>query len=113
MKPLKLTITAFGPYKHTEVIDFQQLGEYRLFAISGKTGAGKTTIFDAICYALYGAGSGEDRQDTAMLRSGFAADAVSREVPSYRRAPFYMVSGRCPGCQAWNNGSPWSRHDGK
>ena len=80
MKPLKLTITAFGPYKHTEVIDFQQLGDYRLFAISGKTGAGKTTIFDAICYALYGSGSGEDRQDTAMLRSGFAADDVYTAV---------------------------------
>ncbi|MFJ7669316.1 AAA family ATPase [Lysinibacillus sp. NPDC097195] len=80
MKPLKLTITAFGPYKETEVIDFQQLGDYRLFAISGKTGAGKTTIFDAICYALYGSGSGEDRQDTAMLRSGFAADDVYTAV---------------------------------
>ncbi|MGE6516108.1 AAA family ATPase [Lysinibacillus sphaericus] len=80
MKPLKLTITAFGPYKNTEVIDFQQLGEHRLFAISGKTGAGKTTIFDAICYALYGSGSGEDRQDTAMLRSGFAEDDVYTAV---------------------------------
>jgi len=80
MKPLKLTITAFGPYKNTEVIDFQQLGEHRLFAISGKTGAGKTTIFDAICYALYGAGSGEDRQDTALLRSGFADDDVYTAV---------------------------------
>ncbi|KOY81936.1 SMC family ATPase [Lysinibacillus macroides] len=80
MKPLKLTITAFGPYKNTEVIDFQQLGEYRLFAISGKTGAGKTTIFDAICYALYGAGSGEDRQDTALLRSGFADDDIYTAV---------------------------------
>ncbi|QIC47350.1 SMC family ATPase [Lysinibacillus sphaericus] len=80
MKPLKLTITAFGPYKNTEIIDFQQLGEHRLFAISGKTGAGKTTIFDAICYALYGAGSGEDRQDTALLRSGFADDDVYTAV---------------------------------
>ncbi|MEX3747764.1 AAA family ATPase [Lysinibacillus xylanilyticus] len=80
MKPLKLTITAFGPYKNTEVIDFQQLGDHRLFAISGKTGAGKTTIFDAICFALYGAGSGEDRQDTAMLRSGFADDDVYTAV---------------------------------
>ncbi|MFT9819504.1 SbcC/MukB-like Walker B domain-containing protein [Lysinibacillus sp. NPDC056185] len=80
MKPLKLTITAFGPYKNTEVIDFQQLGEHRLFAISGKTGAGKTTIFDAICYALYGSGSGEDRQDTAMLRSGFADDDMYTAV---------------------------------
>ncbi|WP_155593513.1 SbcC/MukB-like Walker B domain-containing protein [Lysinibacillus cavernae] len=80
MKPLKLTITAFGPYKDTEVIDFQELGEHRLFAISGKTGAGKTTIFDAICYALYGSGSGEDRQDTALLRSGFAYDDVYTAV---------------------------------
>lgn len=80
MKPLKLTITAFGPYKDTEVIDFQELGEHRLFAISGKTGAGKTTIFDAICYALYGSGSGEDRQDTALLRSGFAHDEVYTAV---------------------------------
>lgn len=80
MKPLKLTITAFGPYKDTEVIDFQELGEHRLFAISGKTGAGKTTIFDAICYALYGSGSGEDRQDTALLRSGFAPDDVYTAV---------------------------------
>ncbi|GLC90335.1 AAA family ATPase [Lysinibacillus piscis] len=80
MKPLKLTMTAFGPYKQTEVIDFQQLGDHRLFVISGKTGAGKTTIFDAICYALYGAGSGEDRQDTAMLRSGFAEDDVYTAV---------------------------------
>ncbi|QGG53202.1 SbcC/MukB-like Walker B domain-containing protein [Lysinibacillus pakistanensis] len=80
MKPLKLTITAFGPYKNTEIIDFQQLGDHRLFAISGKTGAGKTTIFDAICYALYGSGSGEDRQDTAMLRSGFAEDDIYTTV---------------------------------
>ena len=80
MKPLMLTITAFGPYKNTEIIDFQQLGDHRLFAISGKTGAGKTTIFDAICYALYGSGSGEDRQDTAMLRSGFAEDDVYTAV---------------------------------
>jgi len=93
MKPLKLTITAFGPYKHTEVIDFQQLGEFRLFAISGKTGAGKTTIFDAICYALYGSGSGEDRQDTAMLRSGFAADDVytSVELVFEMRGKVYQI----------------------
>ncbi|MFJ7408772.1 MULTISPECIES: AAA family ATPase [unclassified Lysinibacillus] len=93
MKPLKLTITAFGPYKHTEIIDFQQLGDYRLFAISGKTGAGKTTIFDAICYALYGSGSGEDRQDTAMLRSGFAADDVytSVELVFEMRGKVYQI----------------------
>ena len=93
MKPLKLTMTAFGPYKNTEVIDFEQLGEHRLFAISGKTGAGKTTIFDAICYALYGAASGEDRQDTATLRSGFAEDDVytSVELRFEMRGKTYQV----------------------
>ncbi|MEG0448362.1 MAG: SMC family ATPase [Lysinibacillus sp.] len=80
MKPIKLSMTAFGPYKGTEVIQFDELGEHRLFAISGKTGAGKTTIFDAICYALYGSGSGEDRQDTSSLRSGFAEDTTYTAV---------------------------------
>ena len=93
MKPLKLTMTAFGPYKNTEVIDFEQLGDHRLFAISGKTGAGKTTIFDAICYALYGSASGEDRQDTAILRSGFADDDVytAVELKFEMRGRIYQV----------------------
>ena len=63
MRPLKLTMTAFGPYKNSEVIDFSELKDNRLFVISGNTGAGKTTIFDAICFALYGSASGEDRSD--------------------------------------------------
>lgn len=76
MKPLKLKITAFGPYKETEIIDFTELGDNRLFVISGMTGAGKTTIFDGISFALYGSGSGQDRQDIKSLRSDFADDAV-------------------------------------
>ena len=68
MKPLKLTMTAFGPYKDTEVIDFTKLQNHRLFVISGKTGAGKTTIFDGICFALYGSASGEDRSDSKSLK---------------------------------------------
>jgi exonuclease SbcC len=72
MRPLKLTMTAFGPYKDRETIDFTALEDRRLFVISGNTGAGKTTIFDAICFALYGAASGEDRFDSRMLRSHFA-----------------------------------------
>lgn len=76
MRILKLTMTAFGPYKGTEVIDFRELGEQRLFVISGMTGAGKTTIFDGISFALYGSGSGQDRKDTKSLRSDFAEDAV-------------------------------------
>jgi DNA repair protein SbcC/Rad50 len=74
MKPIKLSMTAFGPYKRTEVIDFRDLKEHRLFLISGNTGAGKTTIFDAICFALYGEASGEDRKDPSLLRSHYAND---------------------------------------
>ncbi|MDQ0352054.1 exonuclease SbcC [Alkalibacillus filiformis] len=80
MKPLKLTLTAFGPYKDKEVIDFEELENNRLFVISGKTGAGKTTIFDGISFALYGAASGEDRESDQMLRSDFAHDDVHTSV---------------------------------
>ncbi|WP_242142916.1 MULTISPECIES: AAA family ATPase [unclassified Bacillus cereus group] len=80
MRPIQLTMTAFGPYKQREVIDFSDLGDHRIFAISGNTGAGKTTIFDAICYALYGEASGEERSDTSMLRSHFADDSVYTSV---------------------------------
>ncbi|MBJ8006603.1 MULTISPECIES: AAA family ATPase [Bacillus cereus group] len=80
MRPIQLIMTAFGPYKQKEVIDFDDLGEHRIFAISGNTGAGKTTIFDAICYVLYGEASGEERSDTSMLRSQFADDDVYTSV---------------------------------
>ncbi|MFD2925741.1 SbcC/MukB-like Walker B domain-containing protein [Halobacillus naozhouensis] len=71
MKALSLTMNAFGPYKTRQIIDFTELGEESIFLITGPTGAGKTTIFDAICFALYGRASGTDRdQDT--LRSHFS-----------------------------------------
>lgn len=73
-------MSAFGPYKFTETIDFTELNENQLFVISGATGAGKTTIFDGICFALYGAGSGEDRRDTKMMRSDFATDDTHTSV---------------------------------
>lgn len=71
MRPIKLTISAFGPYASKQVIDFEELKGRNIFVISGKTGAGKTTIFDAISYALYGEASGESRE-TDSLRSHFA-----------------------------------------
>ena len=78
MKPLKLTMTAFGPYRDTTVVDFEALGE-GLFLVHGDTGAGKTTIFDAICYALYDENSDADRPKSA-LRSHYASPDVKTEV---------------------------------
>ncbi|THF79977.1 AAA family ATPase [Cohnella fermenti] len=80
MKPIKLTMTAFGPYKDKETIDFAELGGHRLFLVSGNTGAGKTSIFDAICFALYGEANGEDRSDSRSLRSQFAPDDTHTAV---------------------------------
>ena len=79
MRPLKLTMKAFGPYAETEIIDFTALGNRTMFVISGKTGSGKTTIFDAISYAIYGKASGEDRNGPE-LRSQFAKDVLLTEV---------------------------------
>ena len=53
MIPISLSITGFGPYRESQTIDFTSMGEAPLFLINGPTGAGKTTILDAICYALY------------------------------------------------------------
>ncbi|MGE6413155.1 SbcC/MukB-like Walker B domain-containing protein [Planococcus kocurii] len=76
MRPLKLKMTAFGPYKNTEEIDFADLQGNQLFVISGSTGSGKTTIFDGICFALYGSASGSDRSESRILRSDFADDTT-------------------------------------
>ncbi|MDD4767503.1 MAG: SMC family ATPase [Desulfotomaculaceae bacterium] len=66
MKPIKLTISAFGPYAGVQVIDFTELGDRSFFLIHGPTGSGKTTILDAICFALYGDTSGAERKGEQM-----------------------------------------------
>ncbi len=71
MRPIKLTVSAFGPYVEQQVLELNKLGESGLYLITGSTGAGKTSIFDAICYALYDKPSGEVR-DESMLRSKYA-----------------------------------------
>ncbi|WP_108669290.1 AAA family ATPase [Peribacillus acanthi] len=79
MRPLNLIMKGFGPYAGTESIDFTELGNRTMFVISGKTGAGKTTIFDGISFAIYGKASGEDRSGQEM-RSHFANEDLITEV---------------------------------
>ena len=99
MRPLSLTISAFGPYADRVQLDMNSLGESGLYLITGRTGAGKTTVFDAISYALYGEPSGSSR-NPQMLRSKYASPDTPTEVIltfrygekdyTIRRNPEYM-----------------------
>ena len=79
MRPLNLTLSAFGAYAGKTELDLRQLGERGLYLITGDTGAGKTTIFDAIAFALFGTPSGDGRE-SSMLRSKFAAPETPTKV---------------------------------
>lgn len=113
MKPLKLTMTAFGPYRDTEIIDFTRLDGHRLFVVSGNTGAGKTSIFDAICFALYGSASGDDRHDSRMLRSHFADDQVHTSVDFQfeLKGRTYRVFRQIPHVKAGNKVATGERYE--
>ena len=79
MRPLRLAVSAFGPYAEKTVLELDRLGEKGLYLITGDTGAGKTTVFDAITFALYGKASGSNR-DAGMLRSKYASADTPTEV---------------------------------
>ncbi len=79
MRPIKLTLSAFGPYAGTSVLNLDELGTSGLYLITGITGSGKTTIFDAITYALYGEPSGDTRE-VSMFRSKYADAETPTEV---------------------------------
>ena len=79
MKPIHLKISAFGPYAETEQLDFTQLEDQGIFLITGDTGSGKTTIFDAIMFALYGQPSGGTRE-VRSFRSQYARPDTKTEV---------------------------------
>ena len=79
MRPTKLVMSGFGPYAGKTVLDLDKLGERGLYLIAGETGSGKTTIFDAISFALFGEPSGDTRKES-MLRSKFAAPETPTEV---------------------------------
>lgn len=79
MRPLKLTMSAFGPYAGEVSLDMRKLGNGGIYLICGDTGAGKTTIFDAVCFALYGKASGDIR-DKSSFRSKYANDKTKTYV---------------------------------
>ena len=99
MRPLKLTMSAFGPYAGRVELELSRLGDRGLYLITGDTGAGKTSLFDAITYALYGEPSGTNR-DASMLRSQYAQPetptlvelefAYGGQVYRVRRSPDYL-----------------------
>ena len=103
MRPMKLTMSAFCAYADETVVDFTTLGAEGLYLITGDTGAGKTTIFDAISFALYGDPSGDMRK-SSMLRSQYADPCVrtfvelefecAGKVYTVYREPTYPVEGR-------------------
>lgn len=119
MRPLKLTVSAFGPYAKECVLDLDSLGTDGLYLITGDTGAGKTTIFDAICFALYGEASGNTRNDGAMFRSKYAAPETPTFVEleflcrgqryTVRRNPVYLR----PALKRSKNGDGFTKQEAK
>lgn len=86
MRPLSLTLSAFGPFQDVQTIPFDQLGDSPLFLINGPTGSGKTTILDAICFALYGRTTGNEREGSQMRCDHAAPDTLTEVIFSFELA---------------------------
>jgi len=123
MKPLKLVMSAFGSYAEETVLDFEKIGKQGLFLITGDTGAGKTTIFDAIAYALYGEASGSVKENR-MFRSQYAKPetatfveytfAYKEKIWTVRRNPEYQRPAKRGGGMTTQSGDALlSLSDGK
>ncbi|MEB3227072.1 MAG: AAA family ATPase [Synechocystis sp.] len=105
MRPLTLTLQAFGPFAHTETIDFSQLGNNALFLINGPTGSGKSSILDGICFALYGESSGDER-DAGQMRCDYAPSHLltTLELTFQFRQEYYQVQRTLPQEKLKNRG---------
>ena len=95
MRPIRLTVRAFGPFAAEQVLDFRLLGDRRFFLIHGPTGAGKTTILDAMCFALYGVTSGAERAAKDMRSDHADASALTEVTFDFSLGPAtYRVTRR-------------------
>ena len=94
MKPVKLVLSAFGPFAGETTVDFSSLGNIGIFLIAGDTGAGKTTLFDAISFALYGeASGGRERRKSRSFRSDYASPRTETyvELTFHHRGETWLV----------------------
>ena len=96
MRPIKLRMSAFGPFANIEEIDFLQLGTNPLFLINGPTGAGKSTILDAICFALYGETTGNEREAKEMRCDHADADTLTEVTLEFELASIRYRITRIP-----------------
>ncbi len=87
MRPCRLTLSAFGPYASETIVDFESLGASGVYLVCGDTGAGKTMIFDAVCFALFGEASG-DAKSGARSTSSMRSDYASPDAETYVELEF-------------------------